>query len=277
MRDMERRPFGPTAVEVSVIGIGTWNMERDDKGSCIAAIRRALERGMTHVDTAEMYGSGRVETLVGEAIAGRRDDVFLASKVLPRNATYEGTRKACEQSLKRLGTDHLDLYLLHWREDLPLEPTFRAFDELRAEGKIRAWGVSNFDDTDLDDALAIAGPGKIACNQVLYHLGERTIEHRVIPWCEQHGVAVVAYSPFGSAGGFPRSRPLEALAKRLGATPRQVALAFLTRKPQVFAIPKTSTAVHVDELAQQVKLDDAALAELDQTFPLPAWRGLAMI
>ena len=260
-----------------MIGIGTWNMERDDKASCIAAIRRALERGMTHVDTSEMYGSGRVETLVGEAIAGKRDQVFLTSKVLPRNATHDGTLRACEQSLKRLATDHLDLYLLHWREDLPLEPTFRAFEELRAQGKIRAWGVSNFDDSDLADALAIAGANKIACNQVLYHLGERTIEHKVIPWCERHGVAVVAYSPFGSTHGFPRSRPLEAVAKRLGVTPRQVALAFLTRRASVFAIPKSSNAAHVDELAQQIKLDPVALAELDQAFPLPEWQGLAMI
>ncbi len=280
MRGMQRRPFGSLGIDVPVIGIGTWNMERDDRAGCIAAIRRALDAGMTHVDTAEMYGSGKVETLVGEAIAGRRDRVFLASKVLPNHATYDGTLRACEQSLKRLGTDHLDLYLLHWREDLPLEPTFRAFEELRAQGKIRAWGVSNFDDGDLDDALAIVGEatdGKLACNQVLYHLGERTIEHAVIPWCERHHVAVVAYSPFGSTHGFPRSRPLEALAKRLGATPRQVALAFLTRRASVFAIPKTCHAAHVDELAQQVTLDAAAVAELEQTFPLPAWRGLAMI
>jgi diketogulonate reductase-like aldo/keto reductase len=272
---MQTRAFGPIGREVPVLGLGTWNMERDDKTACIAAIRRALELGMTHIDTAEMYGSGRVESLVGEALAGRRDDVFLVSKVLPRNATHAGTLRACEDSLKRLRTDHLDCYLLHWREDLPLEPTFRAFEELREQGKIRAWGVSNFDDGDLEDALAIAGPGKIACNQVLYHLGERSIEHRVIPWCERNQVAVVAYSPFGSAGGFPRSRPLEALAKRLGATPRQLALAFLTRN--TFAIPKSSTAAHVDELAHRVELDAEAIAELDRTFPLNPWQGLPMI
>ncbi len=274
---MQTRAFGPIRREVPVIGLGTWNMERDDKAACLAAIRRALELGMTHLDTAEMYGSGRVETLVGEALAGRRDDVFLVSKVLPRNATFDATLRACEASLKRLRTDHLDCYLLHWREDLPLEPTFRAFEQLREQGKIRAWGVSNFDDGDLEEALAIVGPGKIACNQVLYHLGERSIEHRVIPWCERHHVAVVAYSPFGSAGGFPRSRPLEALAKRLGATPRQIALAFLTRRPSVLAIPKSSSAAHVDELAHQIELDDAALAELERTFPLAPWHGLQMI
>jgi diketogulonate reductase-like aldo/keto reductase len=268
---MRTRPFASLGVSVPVIGIGTWNMERDDRGHAIAAIRRAVELGMVHVDTAEMYGSGKVETMVGEALEGRRDGVFLVSKVLPRNATYDGTLRACEASLRRLRTDHLDLYLLHWREELPLAETFRAFEALRTQGKIRAWGVSNFDDADLADAWQ---HGKPACNQVLYHLGDRTIEHRIVPWCEQHGVAVVAYSPFGSAGGFPRSRPVEALAKRLGATPRQVVLAFLTRRASVFAIPKTSDPAHVDELAKEVELDEDALAELDRTFPLTSWRGL---
>ncbi|MGH9889286.1 MAG: aldo/keto reductase [bacterium] len=273
---MRGRQFGPTGSSVPVIGIGTWNMEQDDPSSAIAAIRRAVELGMVHVDTAEMYGSGAVETLVGEAIAGVRDRVFLVSKVLPRHASYAQTLRACEASLERLGTDHLDAYLLHWREDLPLAETFRAFETLRAQGKIRAWGVSNFDDDDLREALAIAGPGKIACNQVLYHLGERTIEHRVIPWCEQHGVAVVAYSPFGSRGGFPTSRVLAQVAKRLGATPRQVALAFLTRRPAVFAIPKSSHERHVEELAaaDPVALDDEAVAAIEEAFPLARWRGL---
>jgi diketogulonate reductase-like aldo/keto reductase len=259
---------------VPKIGIGTWNMERDDKASCIAAIRRALELGLTHVDTAEMYGSGRVETLVGEALDGRRDQVFLATKVLPRNASYEGTLRACERSLERLRTDHVDLYLLHWREDLPLADTFRAFETLREQGKIRAWGVSNFDDGDLAEALQIVGPGKIACNQVLYHLGDRSIEHRVIPWCEKHGVATVAYSPFGSAGGFPRSPVLEAVGKRLGASPRALALAFLTRRASVYAIPKTSKVAHVEQLVPVPALDGAAIAELEREFPLTPWRGL---
>jgi diketogulonate reductase-like aldo/keto reductase len=273
---MRGRPFGPTRASVPVIGIGTWNMERDDRKGAIAAIRRAIELGMVHVDTAELYGSGKVESLVGEAIAGLRDQIFLVSKVLPRNASYAGTLRACEASLERLGTDHLDGYLLHWREDLPLAETFRAFEALREQGKIRAWGVSNFDDSDLAEALAIVGPGKIACNQVLYHLGERTVEHRVVPWCEQHGVAVVAYSPLGSRGGFPTSRALAQVAKRLAATPRQVAVAFLTRHRSVFAIPKSSHAQHVDELAgaDRVSLDDAALAAIEAAFPLAAWRGL---
>src|SRR6267142_3876308 len=192
---MRTRLFGSLAISVPAIGIGTWNMERDEPRAAIAAIRRALDLGLTHVDTAEMYGTGKVESLVGEAIEGRRDGVFLVSKVLPRNATYEGTLRACDGSLRRLRTAHLDLYLLHWREDLPLGETFRAFEALREQGKIRAWGVSNFDDGDLEAAWQLGRP---ACNQVLYHLGDRTIEHRVVPWCEQHGVAVVAYSPFGS-------------------------------------------------------------------------------
>ena len=271
---MQTRPFGPLATPVPVIGLGTWNMERDDKKSAIAAIQRAVELGLVHVDTAELYGSGRVEMLVGEALTGLRDRVFLVSKVLPRNASYDGTLRACDASLKRLRTDHLDVYLRHWREDLPLAETFRAFTKLREQGKIKAFGVSNFDENDLEEALHEVGAGQIACNQVLYHLGDRTIEHRVIPWCEKHRVAVVAYSPFGGAGGFPRSVPLEAIAKRLGATPRQVALAFLTRRESTFAIPKSSVPSHVEEFAKPVALDAAAIAELEQTFPLGPWRGL---
>ncbi|MDB4957387.1 MAG: Aldo/keto reductase [Myxococcales bacterium] len=275
---MRKRKFGPLSGEVPVIGIGTWKMEHDDSKAAIAAIRRAIDDGMTHVDTAEMYGSGQVETMVGEAIAGLRDELFLVSKVLPRNATYEGTLAACEASLKRLRTDRLDLYLLHWREKLPLFETFRAFEQLRAQGKIRAWGVSNFDDNDLADALGEVGSGKIACNQVLYHLKDRTIEHRVIPWCEKHGVAVVGYSPFGS-GDFPKAKALDDVAKRLGATPRQVALQFLTRSASVFAIPKSANSAHVNELAgaDLLELDDNAIAAIEAAFPLAPWHGLSSI
>jgi diketogulonate reductase-like aldo/keto reductase len=273
---MQARPFGPTGRSVPVLGIGTWNMERDDRRSAIAAIRRAIELGMTHVDTAEMYGSGTVETLVGEAITGQRDRVFLVSKVLPSNASHAGTLKACDASLRRLGTDHLDCYLLHWRGDKPLAETFRAFETLRTQGKIRSWGVSNFDDADLDEALALVGPGHIACNQVLYHLAQREVEHRVLPWCEQHKAALVAYSPLGSRGGFPSSRALTDVARRLGATPRQVALAFLARDPSTLVIPKSSRPEHVDELAgaDRVVLDTDALAALDAGFPLRPWTGL---
>jgi len=264
---MRTRRFG--SLELPVIGLGTWQMERDDRASAIAAIRRAIEIGLTHIDTAEMYGNGRVETMVGEAIAGQRDRIFLTTKVLPSNASYAGTKKACEASLRRLRTDHVDLYLLHWRGSHRLDETFRAFAELVSEGKIRAWGVSNFDDDDLAEAVAIARP---ACNQVLYHLDERSIEHRVIPWCERQEIAVVAYSPFGS-GRF-REAKLAPIAQRLGATPRQVALAYLTRRSSVFAIPKSSQPAHVDELAREVKLDADAIASIEAAFPLGKWRGL---
>ena len=276
---MQMRQLGSPGPAVPVFGIGTWNMELDDRRAAIAAIRRAIELGLTHVDTAEMYGSGEVETMVGEAIAGQRDRVFLVSKVLPNNATYAGTLRACEASLRRLGTDHLDVYLLHWREQLPLAETFRAFEALREQGKIRAWGVSNFDDADLDEAFRIVGPGKIACNQVLYHLTERSIEHRVIPWCEQHGVAIVSYSPFGSKGGFPDHPTLTRVAAQLAAPPRQVALAFLTRRPSLFAIPKSSHLDHVDDIAgaDRVVLDAAAIAAIEAAFPLGPWRGLATL
>ena len=273
---MRTRRFGSLAIEVPVVGIGTWQMERDDPASAIAAIKRAIEHGMTHVDTAEMYGDGRVETLVAEAIAGNRNRLFLASKVLPKNATYEGTLRACEQSLRRLGTDHLDLYMLHWPGPHPLADTFRAFETLREQGKIRDWCVSNFDDDELADASRIAGPNKIACNQVLYHLGQRDIEHRVIPQCAEHGIAAVGYSPFGSRGRF-KSAPLEALAKQLRATPRQVALAYLSGK--AFAIPKSSNPAHVDEIAgaDGLTLDAAAIETIEAAFPLAPWKGLPTI
>ena len=266
-----RKRFGWTGAQVPNTGQGTWKMPRTRES--VTALRRGIDLGMTHIDTAELYGSGRVETLVGEALAGLRDRVFLVSKVLPRNASYEGTLRACEQSLTRLRTDHLDAYLLHWREDKPIADTFRAFEKLREQGKIRAWGVSNFDHDDLAEALSLVGEGVIACNQVAYHPNNRTIEHHVIPWCEQHKVAVVAYSPFGS-GAFRPSRELEAIAKRVGATPRQLVLAFLTRRPSVLAIPKSSNAAHVEELAKAVDVDEATLREIDTLYPLEPWRGL---
>lgn len=272
---MQRRPLGPSGPVVPIIGQGTWNMERDDRAACIDALRRGLDAGMTHVDTAELYGSGRVEELVGEAIAGRRDEVYLVSKVLPKNASRRGTLEACERSLRRLRTDRLDLYLLHWTGEHPLEETIAGFEALVAGGKIRAWGVSNFDVDDLEAAARIAGsPARIACNQVLYHLEERAIERRVMPWCEKHGVAVVGYSPFGT-GKFPsvKSRGgklLQEIADDHGATPRQVALAFLARRPWLFAIPKASLAAHVldNAGAGELRLTPAELARIDQEFPL---------
>lgn len=270
---MQTRPFGWTGVPVPIIGQGTWQMETDDRDGVVRAIRRGLDLGLTHLDTAEMYGSGAVERIVGEAIAGRREEVFLASKVLPHNASRKGTLRACEESLARLRTDHLDLYMLHWPGTHPLEETLGAFEELVRAGKIRFWGVSNFDVEELDQALAIAGEDRIACNQVLYHLNERAIEHAVIPWCEAHRVPVVAYSPFGS-GDFPAEesgagRALAAVARARGATARQVALAFLTRRPGVFAIPKAGRPEHVEDNARagELALAPADIAALEEAFP----------
>ncbi|MGY8661925.1 aldo/keto reductase [Bradyrhizobium sp. UFLA05-109] len=268
---MNKKPFGYTGASVSVIGQGTWYLDHGDRKRAIAALQRGLDLGMTHIDTAEMYGDA--ELVIADAIAGRRDEVFLVSKVLPSNASRRGTITACERSLKRLKTDRLDCYLLHWRGSHPLEDTVAAFDELVKAGKIKSWGLSNFDADDLDDILDVAGAGKIACNQVLYHLEERAIEHAVIPWCERHGVAVVAYSPFGhddfpaatSKGGAVLAR----IAEAHSATPRQVALSFLTRATTVFAIPKASSAEHAGENAASGDLvltrDD--IAALDAAFP----------
>ncbi|HEX5720368.1 MAG TPA: aldo/keto reductase [Thermoanaerobaculia bacterium] len=271
---MKHRAFGPTGTQVSVIGQGTWNMEKDDRQSAVASLRRGLELGMNHIDTAEMYGDGKVEEIVGEAIAGRRDDVFLVSKVLPQNASRKGTIEACERGLRHLRTDRLDCYLLHWEGPYPLADTFAAFEELRNAGKIRSWGVSNFDEEWLSDALEIAGEGKVVCNQVLYHLQERAIEHAVIPFCEEHGIAVVAYSPFGS-GEFPSpgsrgGRVLSEIAEAHGASPRQIALAFLVRRPFLFAIPKTSDPVHAKDnaAAADIDLSDEEVRRIDEAFPL---------
>ena len=273
---MRSRQFGPLVTEVPVIGLGTWKMERDDAAAAVATLRRGIELGLSHIDTAEMYGNGIVEMIVREAIAGVREQVFLVSKVLPSNATHQAVIHACEDSLARMRTDYLDLYLLHWRGETPLAETFGAFETLVEQGKIRAWGVSNFDSDDLTDALVAAGPNKIACNQVLYHLRDRTIEHEVIPWCQRNDVAVVAYSPFGSRRGFPHSQALAALAQALDATPRQLALSFLAQR--AFVIPKTAQVAHVEEIAQTpLDLDAETLAAIDAAFPLGPWRGMPTI
>jgi len=201
--ELARRPFGPTGALVPRVGLGTWYLEQSDVKTAVAAVKMALDLGLTHIDTAELYGSGKAESLVGQGIEGRRDDVFLVSKVIPSNASRNGTVTHCEQTLERLRTDHLDCYLLHWPGSHPLEDTIAALEELVQSGKTRAWGVSNFDEGELQSALDIAGPGRIACNQVLYHLEERGIEHAVLPWCEENGVAVVGYTPFGQHRQFP--------------------------------------------------------------------------
>jgi diketogulonate reductase-like aldo/keto reductase len=271
---MERRPFGPTGASVVRIGLGTWQMEGDDRTGAVAALRAGLDSGMKHIDTAELYGSGRVESLVADAIEGRRDQVYLVSKVIPSNASKRGTITACEKSLKRLCTDRLDCYLLHWPGSHPLEETIAGFEALRDSGKIRAWGVSNFDEDELARALALAGPGAIACNQVLYHLAERAVEHAVVPFCERHGIAVVGYTPFGVGpfppGGAAGGKVLGSIAEKHGATARQVALAFLTRRPYLFGIPKSSNANHARENAGAggLALDAEDEAAIDAAFPL---------
>src|ERR1700730_15766081 len=214
---MKFRKFGSSGPKVSVIGQGTWYIDRGDRKHAVAALRRGIDLGMTHIDTAEMYGDA--ELVVAEAIAGKRDDLFLVSKVLPSNASRRGTITACERSLKRLRTDRLDCYLLHWRGSHPLADAVAAFERLSADGKGLWRGASNFDVDDLDELSQAAGPAKPACNQVLYHLRERAIEHAVIPWCEENGGRGVPYSPFGHAGGFPEphcagGRVLQAIANR---------------------------------------------------------------
>jgi diketogulonate reductase-like aldo/keto reductase len=280
--EMKHKKFGSTGHDVSVVGQGTWYIDRGDRNSAVAALRRGLDLGMTHVDTAEMYGDA--ELVIAEAIAGRRDETYLVSKVLPSNASRRGTIAACERSLNRLKTDRLDCYLLHWRGSVPLSETVGAFEQLVSAGKIRSWGVSNFDVDDLDELLDVAGEGKIACNQVLYHLHERAIEHAVIPWCAKHDVAVVAYSPFGH-NDFPDARSkgsaaLQTIAKRHGASTRQIALAFLARDPHVFPIPKAGSAEHAAEnaAAGDLSLSAEDIASLDLAFPRgPKPRSLPML
>jgi diketogulonate reductase-like aldo/keto reductase len=273
---MELRPFGNPVRQVPVLGLGTWNLEQGDRVSAIAALRRGVELGLSHIDTAEMYGSGKVEAIVGEALRGIRDRVFLVSKVLPSNATTDGTLQACERSLKLMETDRLDCYLLHWPGSHPLEGTIRAFEKLTKDGKIRSYGVSNFDVKGMENAVRLAGPGKIVCNQVLYHLSERTVEHEVLPWCEKRGIALVAYSPLG-AKQFTSGKVLDEIAAARNATPRQIALAFLIRRKGVFAIPKSGNIAHLEQkaAAASLSLTDDEVRRIDAAFPPGPWRGLA--
>ncbi len=279
---LKQKQFGGTGQQVSAIGQGTWYIDRGDRSSAVEALRRGIDLGMSHIDTAEMYGDA--ELVIAEAIAGRRDEVFLVSKVLPSNASRRGTIAACERSLARLKTDRLDCYLLHWRGSCPLADTVAAFEQLVAAGKIRSWGVSNFDVDDLDEMWAVARAGKNACNPVGYHMQERAHEHAVVPGCTQHGVAVVAYSPFGHSDfPDPRSKAgelLQSIAQHHGASPRQVALSFLIREPRLFAIPKASTSVHAADnaAAGDLVLDVAEIAALDKAFPRgPRPRSLPML
>ena len=248
----------------------------DAERASIEALRAGIDLGLTHIDTAEMYGSGRAEEITCKAIAGRRDEVFLVSKVLPSNASYEGTLRACERSLQRLGTDRLDLYLLHWESDQPIGETMRAMERLIDQGQIRYAGVSNFDVDQVRAAQAALRHHKLASNQVLYHLGERGIERKLIPYCREQGIAVVGYTPFGRAK-FPRpdspgGRVLESISKRHGRTVRQVVLNFLTRLDGVFTIPKAGKLEHTRENAGGMgwALPAEDVAAIDGAFPAPA-------
>ena len=244
--------------------------DRTRRAEEIATLQRGIELGMNLIDTAEMYGDGASERLVGEAIRGRRDQVFLVSKVYPHNAGRRGALAACERSLKRLGVDCLDLYLLHWRGSVPLQETIEGFETLQAQGKIRHWGVSNLDTADMDELVGLAGGNRVAANQVLYNLSRRGIEWDLLPWCEARQIPLMAYSPIEQAR-LLRQPGLRNLAAKHGVTPAQMALAWLLRQDGLIAIPKASSRQHLEEnfAALKLSLDDAVLAELDQLFPPP--------
>jgi diketogulonate reductase-like aldo/keto reductase len=271
----------PSGKTVPALGQGTWHMGEDARRRKdeVAALRAGLDLGMTLIDTAEMYADGEAEEVTAEAIAGRRDEVFIVSKVLPDNATRRGTIAACERSLKRLATDRIDLYLLHWRGSPPLKGTLEAFDELMRAGKIRAWGVSNFDRSDMEELWGLPGGKACATNQVLYNLSRRGIEHDLMPWCAKHHVSIMAYSPV-EQGRLLRHRELQEVAKRHGATPAQVALAWTMRHDGVISIPKAGTVAHVKENvgALGLRLTAEDFAALDKAFPPPKGpRSLEML
>ena len=264
----------PAGGSVPVLGLGTWTMGLDShkRKEEVAALQLGLDLGMTLIDTAEMYSDGGAERVVGEAIAGRRDQAFVVSKVLPQNATRRGTITACEQSLKRLNTDRMELYLLHWRQSVPLEETLEGFTALMRAGKIRRWGVSNFDVDDMEELLALAGGDGVATNQVMYNLKRRGIEYALLPWSRKRHIPIMAYSPLDQGGSLLRSQELRLVADRHGATPAQMALAWTIRQEGVFAIPKAGREAHVREnqAALNLKLSAQDLAELDRAFPPPA-------
>lgn len=261
----------PGGGAMPALGQGTWKMgERGaDRRAEADALRLGLDLGMTLIDTAEMYAEGGAEEVVAEAIAGRRDQVFLVSKVYPHNATRAGVKAACARSLERLRTGHLDLYLLHWRGSVPLEQTVAGMEELVRAGHVRRWGVSNFDTDDMEELAALSDA--CAANQVLYNPGARGIEFDLLPWCAARGMPVMAYSPIGQGGRLLRHPALAAVADGLGTTPAQVALAWALRHKHVVAIPKASGAAHVRANAQaaELVLPEAALAALDAAFPPP--------
>jgi diketogulonate reductase-like aldo/keto reductase len=258
--------------EVPVLGLGTWRMgeRRSERAAEIAAIRLGLDLGVRLFDTAEMYGEGGAEEMLAEALAGRRDEVFLVSKVYPHNASRKGAIAACERSLKRLKTERLDLYLLHWRGSVPLSETVEAFETLRRDGKIRQWGVSNLDPGDMDELAKVANGSNCAANQVLYHLGSRGIEWALLPGCQKSGIVVMAYSPLGQ-GPLLRKPALKKIAEKHSTDPAAVALAWVLRQPGVITIPKAVRPEHVraNLKALELKLDAEDLVALDAAFPPP--------
>jgi diketogulonate reductase-like aldo/keto reductase len=261
--------------QVTALGMGTWKMGEDARRHSgeVAALQRGIDLGMRLIDTAEMYGEGAAEKLIGEAIRGRREDVFLVSKVYPHNAGRRGAISACERSLKRLGVDCIDLYLLHWRGSVPLDETVEAFAELQRAGKIESFGVSNFDTSDMEEAWGLPHGREVAANQILYNLTRRGVEVDLLPWCRGRGVPVMAYSPV-EQGRLLSNPKLKKIAASRGATPAQVALAWLLAQPGVIVIPKASTVAHVEEnhAASQVSLSAGELEEVDKAFPRPRRR-----
>ena len=263
----------PDGTVVPALGQGTWHMGERGRAAKneVAALKLGIELGMTLIDTAEMYGNGGAEEVVAEAAEGQRDKLFIVSKVYPHNASRDGTQAACERSLKRLRTDRIDLYLLHWRGSHPLAETVAAFEKLRAEGKIRHWGVSNLDTRDMEELSRLADGKHCATNQVLYHPASRGIEFDLLPWCTQHRVSLMAYSPVGQGGRLLQSKALAAVAKRHNATPAQVAIAWSMRHGNVISIPKASDPAHVREnaAAGEIPLTDDDLAAIDAAHPPP--------
>lgn len=272
---MDKNIIFPNGIKVPALGQGTWYMgENPAKHETeIRALQMGIDLGMTVIDTAEMYGDGLSEQLVGEAIYGRRDDVFLISKVLPWNASYNGTINACEQSLRRLKTDRIDLYLLHWSGSYPIQKTVEAMLTLQESGKILQWGVSNMDVTEMEDFMNIPQGNTCATDEVLYNLTRRGIEYDLIPWCESHNIPIIAYSPI-EQGRLLNNPTLKRIAVAHSATPAQVALAWVLRKPNLLAIPKASSESHVRENfgSLAINLTDSDLALLDKAFPAPQYK-----
>jgi diketogulonate reductase-like aldo/keto reductase len=271
----------PSGESVPTLGLGTWKMgeDRSQFAAEVAALKLGLDLGVTLIDTAEMYGSGGSERVVAEAVKGRRDEVFIVSKLLPSNASRAGTIQACERSLKNLGTDRIDLYLLHWMGSVPLAETVETFEALKRDGKIRHWGVSNFDTDDMEELAALPLGGNCQTNQVLYNLSRRGPDFDLLPWSRERGVPLMAYSPV-EQGRLARNTRLDAVAARHNATPAQVALAWVLARPGVIAIPKAVKPGHVRQnvVAAQIRLTADDLAELDRAFPSPGRkRPLEMI